>query len=202
MKTIQAALIGAGGRGVGTFGAFALRNPNEIQFVAIAEPNRERRALFANQHNIHSKMQFSTWEELLAKPKLCEALVIATMDRMHYAPTMTALDIGYESDLAVMWAYSFDILLEKPMSNDPRECIRMAQKAQEQQRLLMICHVLRYTQFFNSIKQIIDSRVLGEIVSVQHNENVGYYHQAHSFIRGNWRNTSESSFMLLAKWIS
>lgn len=187
MKPIQAALIGAGGRGAGTFGSFALRNPYEIQFIAVAEPNPERRVQFANQHNIPPNLQFTTWEDLLARPKLCEALVIASMDRLHYAPTMAALDIGY------------DILLEKPMSNDPGECLRMSQKAQAQQRLLMICHVLRYTQFFGSIKQIIDSGGIGDIVSVQHNENVGYYHQAHSFIRGNWRNSQLSSPMILAK---
>jgi predicted dehydrogenase len=187
MKPIQTALIGAGGRGTGTFGDFAIRNPNEIQFIAVAEPDSERRARFAALHNIPKEHQFSTWEELLARPQLCEALIIATMDQLHYAPTMSALDIGY------------DILLEKPMSNDPAECLRMAHKAQDQQRLLMICHVLRYTQFFSSIKQIIDSGVLGEIVSVQHNENVGYYHQAHSFTRGNWRNSQLSSPMILAK---
>jgi len=187
MKPIQAALIGAGGRGINTFGAFALRNPYEIQFIAVAEPNPERRAQFARLHNIPVERQFSSWEGLLDHPKLCEALVIATMDRLHYAPTMKALDAGY------------DILLEKPMSNVPLECQQMAQKAQANHRLLMICHVLRYTPFFAAIKQILDAGLIGEIVSVQHNENVGYYHQAHSFTRGNWRNSQLSSPMILAK---
>ena len=136
MKPIQAALIGAGRRGIETFGAFALRNPYEIQFVAVAEPDPERRTQFARLHNIPVNRQFTSWEEFLDRSKQCEALVIATMDRLHYAPTMKALDVGY------------DILLEKPMSNDPLECVQMAQKAQSQQRLLMICHVLRYTPFF------------------------------------------------------
>ena len=187
MKPIQVALIGAGGRGIETFGAFALRNPYEIQFIAVAEPNPERRAQFAKQHNIPADRQFTSWEDLLARPQLCEALIIATMDRLHYVPTMAALDTGY------------DILLEKPMSNDPSECLQMVQKAQAQNRLLMICHVLRYTPFFSAIKQFVDSGILGEIVSVQHNENVGYYHQAHSFTRGNWRNSQLSSPMILAK---
>lgn len=187
MKPVQTALIGAGGRGIGTFGAFALRNPHEIQFTAVAEPDDERRAKFAKIHNIPLDRQFISWEDLLTRPKLCEALVIATMDRQHYAPTMAALDAGY------------DILLEKPMSNDPQECLRMAQKANAGHRLLMICHVLRYTPFFAAIKQIIDEGKLGDIVSVQHNENVGYYHQAHSFTRGNWRNSQLSSPMILAK---
>jgi len=187
MKPIQTALIGAGGRGIGTFGGFALRNPNEIQFIAVAEPDPGRRTHFARLHNIPAERQFSSWEDILDRPKLCEALIIATMDRLHHAPTIKALDSGY------------DILLEKPMSNVPLECQQMAQKAQANHRLLMICHVLRYTPFFASIKQILDAGLIGEVVSVQHNENVGYYHQAHSFTRGNWRNSQLSSPMILAK---
>jgi len=72
MKPIQAALIGAGGRGIETFGAFALRNPYEIQFITVAEPNPERRAQFARQHNIPVELQFNSWEDLLARPKLAK----------------------------------------------------------------------------------------------------------------------------------
>ncbi len=187
MKPIQAALIGAGGRGIYTFGGFARRYPHEIQFVAVAEPNPERRAYFASQHHLPPERTFADWQDLLAQPRLCEALVIATLDRMHYAPAIAALDCGY------------DVLLEKPMAPDPVECLKLARKAEADQHLLMICHVLRYTAFFAAIKQVIDSGVLGEIVSIQHNENVGYYHQAHSFVRGNWRNSRESNPMILSK---
>lgn len=187
MKPVQAALIGAGGRGIGTFGDYALGNPHDLQFIAVAEPDPERRAYFATQHHIPTEMQFASWEELLTRPRLCPGLVIATMDRLHYAPTMRALDVGY------------DILLEKPMSGDPLECIRMAEKADAAGRLLMICHVLRYVPFYATIKQLIDEGQIGQVVSIQHNENVGYFHQAHSFVRGNWRNTASSSPMILAK---
>lgn len=187
MKPITAALIGAGGRGIATFGGYALRYPNEIQFVAVAEPNPERLAHFADQHHITPAQQYTDWTQLLAQPRLADALVIATLDRQHFAPAMQALDLGY------------DILLEKPISPDPLECLALAKKAESTASLLMICHVLRYTSFFSTIKQALDSGVLGEIVSVVHNENVGYYHQAHSFVRGNWRNSQETSPMILAK---
>ena len=58
---------------------------------------------------------------------------------------------------------------------------------------------MRYTQYTRQLKAILDSGRIGEIVSIQHLEPVGYWHQAHSFVRGNWRNEAASSPMLLAK---
>jgi predicted dehydrogenase len=187
MKPVEAALIGAGGRGIHTFGGYALGNPRDLRFVAVAEPDDERRVRFAAQHQIPAERQYRTWEELLARPQMCEGLVIATMDRLHYAPTIHALDAGY------------DILLEKPMSPDARECIGMAERAAATGRLLMICHGLRYVPFFATLKRLIDEGQIGRVVSVQHNENVGYFHQAHSFVRGNWRNLEVAAPMILAK---
>lgn len=65
--------------------------------------------------------------------------------------------------------------------------------------LLTVCHVLRYAPFYRTLKEIVDQKKIGDIVSIQWNENVGHWHQAHSFVRGNWRNKSESSSMILQK---
>jgi predicted dehydrogenase len=65
--------------------------------------------------------------------------------------------------------------------------------------MFAVCHVLRYTKYTAALRQIISSGEIGDIVSIQHLEPVGYWHQAHSFVRGLWRNEAESSFMLLAK---
>jgi predicted dehydrogenase len=46
---------------------------------------------------------------------------------------------------------------------------------------------------------MIDSGIIGKVHTIQQLEPVGYWHQAHSFVRGNWRNEEESSPMLLAK---
>ena len=64
--------------------------------------------------------------------------------------------------------------------------------AQRSPGKIIVCHVLRYTAFYNTLKSILDSGRIGEVVSVCANENVGYWHQAHSFVRGNWRNSRET----------
>lgn len=187
MKAITAILLGAGGRGMYTFGSHALEHPDELKFIAVAEPVGDRRRKFAELHKIDDAMCFEDWEQLLAKPRLADAAIICTQDRMHFKPAMAALEKGYH------------VLLEKPMSYDPVECITMGDYAREHNRVFSICHVLRYTPFFSTIKENLDKGRIGKLISIQHNENVAHWHQAHSFVRGNWRNSTESSPMILAK---
>lgn len=184
---IQAAVIGAGSRGMFALAAYALTNPHELQIVAVAEPNEERRLKFAKMYGVPPEQQFATWEELLNQPQLCDAVIITTMDRDHYEPTMKALEVGYH------------ILVEKPLSPNPAETIRMAQEAESRGRILSVCHGMRYSPYFSSVKRLLDRQVVGRLMSIQWTENVGYWHQAHSFVRGNWRNSKESSTMLLQK---
>jgi len=184
---MKAALIGAGSRGFYAYGSYALEYPHEIQFIAVAEPNKEKREKFAEAHNIPEHMRFEDWTELLEKEQLCEALLICSPDRDHYKPVMKAIEKGYS------------ILLEKPMSPVPIETLDIAEAAEKHNTVLTVCHVMRYAPFYQALKEVVDRKVIGEIVSIQWNENVGYYHQAHSFVRGNWGNSSKSSPMILQK---
>jgi predicted dehydrogenase len=65
--------------------------------------------------------------------------------------------------------------------------------------MLAVGHVLRYTLYTRAVKEIADSGQLGDIMSVQHLEPVGFWHQAHSYVRGNWRRADLATAMLLAK---
>ncbi len=187
MKKVTMALIGAGQRGTDAYAPYALNHKNEVQFVAVAEPNSFRRENFRQKHDISEDMCFEGWEELLEKPKMADAVLICVQDNMHLAPTIKALEAGYH------------VLLEKPMANNPEDCITMGEYAKKYKKVFSICHVLRYTAFFTKLKNLIDEGKLGKLVSIQHNENVAYWHQAHSFVRGNWSNSDVSSPMILAK---
>ncbi|TDF92615.1 Gfo/Idh/MocA family protein [Paenibacillus piri] len=187
MKQLTAVLIGAGARGARSYAPYALDYPHELKFVAVAEKDEAKRRQFAQAHGIAVQDCYESWTELLNQPQLADIAVICTQDRMHYEPTLQALDQKYH------------VLLEKPMSPDPLECIRMEEAASRNGRLLTICHVLRYTPLWTAIKRVIASGSIGRIASIQLNENVGYWHIAHSFVRGNWRNAEASSPMILAK---
>jgi predicted dehydrogenase len=184
---MKAALIGAGSRGFYAYGSYALQYPHEIEFIAVAEPDKEKREKFAEAHGIPENMRFEDWPDLLDQERVCEALLICSPDRDHYKPVMRAIEKGYS------------ILLEKPMSPSPIETLAIAEAAEKHDTLLSVCHVMRYAPFYQSLKDVIDRKVIGDIISIQWNENVGYFHQAHSFVRGNWRNSKESSPMILQK---
>jgi predicted dehydrogenase len=93
----------------------------------------------------------------------------------------------------------YHVLLEKPMAHTLAGCVELIQAAERTGRTLQICHVLRYSPFWRTLHETLQSGRLGEIVTVEHRENVAYWHMAHSFVRGNWRNAAQSSPMILAK---
>lgn len=182
---MKIALIGAGQRGMIYAGYMAESFGEEI--AAVVEPNEIRRNIAKEKFNIKDENVFTNSEEFFEKGKLADIVIIASMDRDHYEQVMQALDCGY------------DILLEKPISPNPEECLRIEKKAHEVGRKITVCHVLRYTNFFSEIKNIIDSGELGKVMTIQHAENIGNFHMAHSFVRGNWRNSEESSPIIMQK---
>ncbi|MDE7016969.1 MAG: Gfo/Idh/MocA family oxidoreductase [Lachnospiraceae bacterium] len=184
---ITAVLDGAGQRGARVYAAYARLHPDEIKVVAAAEPDEERRQWLIEEHGLPDEAVFTDWRELFEKGKLADCCMICTQDRFHVEPVKAAFELGYH------------VMCEKPMSPDPKECLEMGEYAGRYQKTLTICHVLRYSPFFTKIKEMLDSGAIGELVSIQHMECVAFWHQAHSFVRGNWRNSDESSPMILQK---
>jgi predicted dehydrogenase len=186
VKKIKAILVGAGARGSRAYAPYALENPEELVFVGVAEPIKSRRESFCQEHGISEEYAFESYEELFEKKIEADVALICTQDKMHYDPTIRALRSGY------------NVLLEKPIVT-PQECLGIEKEVKATDKKLTICHVLRYTPFFGKIKELIDEGKIGDVVAITHNENVGYFHAAHSYVRGNWRKKEESSPMILAK---
>ena len=187
MSIIKIALVGAGERGKNCYAPHIRRGGDLMKFVAVAEPKEERRNEFVKKYNIEEANVFETGEELFTKPKLADAVMICTQDKQHFGHAKAAIEKGYS------------ILMEKPISPDPKECLVLQKLAEEKGVSIIVCHVLRYTKIFREIKKQIDRGTIGEVVSVVHTENIGYWHFAHSYVRGNWRNESASAPMIIAK---
>lgn len=186
MKKLSMIVIGAGGRGRG-YSRFAERNPDMYEVVGVAEPIAARREWMLAHHPACADNIYNDWREILDRPKFADIAVISTMDRMHFEPALRAIELGY------------DLLLEKPIAPTPEECKILCEAAEAKGTRILVCHVLRYTAFFRALKAFIKSGKIGRVMSIIHTEGVGNIHQSHSFVRGNWRNSEESSFMLLQK---
>ena len=184
MKTLKVILIGAGSRG---YIYIDLMKGNGFQVVGVADPDKKRINDVKDLYDIPEDKCFQSWEGLLEKPKFADIAIIATSDRLHYAPAMKALEQGY------------NILLEKPVAPTAKECADIANLAKEKGLKVLVCHVLRYAPLFKKMKELVKSGLIGEVTSIHHAEYVGQVNYVHSFVRGIWNNSEESSDMLLAK---
>jgi predicted dehydrogenase len=187
MKKVRLAIVGAGSRGLDSYPQYAKHSPYPVEFAAVAEPNPERREKAVRQLGVPQAGVFSSWEELAARPQLADGVLIATQDQMHAGPAQAFLRKGYH------------ILLEKPMATTEADCRAIIATRAETGRMLAVCHTMRYDPYSQTMKQLIASGRIGEVVGVHHIEPVGYFHIAHSYVRGNWRREDRSSSMLLAK---
>ncbi|GAA3208724.1 Gfo/Idh/MocA family oxidoreductase [Actinocorallia longicatena] len=185
MSRVSLAVVGAGLRGQ-TYARHAVAS-GAGRVVAVAEPDRHRRESAAAEFGLPPERVFTGWAELAGAGRLADAAIIATQDRMHLEPAVRLADQGYH------------LLLEKPMATSDAEAAPIAEAAERNGIILAVCHVLRYTVYTRALKRLLDEGRIGRLVSVQHLEPVGWWHQAHSFVRGNWNSRETSAPMLLTK---
>ena len=186
MKKLTAVVLGYGMRG-GIYAHYAIDHPDQIEIVAIADPNDSRRENAKKLHNLSDDALFTDWKQITDLPKMADFAIIGTQDNMHLEPALAAIEKGY------------NLLLEKPMAVTAKDCKMISDAAEKKGVKVIVCHVLRFTPFFCTIKDIIDNGTIGDVVSIMHSEHVGNVHQSHSYVRGNWRNEKESSPMIIAK---
>ena len=184
---VEIALVGAGNRGFSAYGDVVIKHPDKVRYVAVAEPNAERREKARRRFSIPKENCFENWQEMLRRPQLASALLKATQDALHVPSTLAALRAGYA------------VLLEKPMALSPTDCMALAAASEKTGNLLQICHVLRFSRAFRKVKRLIERNTIGQVLHINHTESVGYWHFAHSYVRGHWRRQDESSFLLMTK---
>jgi len=185
-KPVTAITCGAGSRG-NVYGGFALAYPDQLDIVGVAEPIPIRNERYSKKHNIPDENRFKTWEDVFKRPKFADAIIISTPDNLHYGPCMAALRMGY------------DVLLEKLISPSEKECRDILQLAKKNDRIVAVCHVLRYAPYFIKLKEMMHNGSIGEIISIQHMEPIMHVHMSHSYVRGNWHNSKETAPIILAK---
>jgi predicted dehydrogenase len=186
MAPVSIVIIGAGQRGAG-YARWARRHPDRASVIAVAEPSPVRRVRLAAEHGIPAGNVAADWRELAGRGRIADAVLICTQDRMHAEPAEAFAALGYH------------ILLEKPMAPDEAGCRRIVAAVEKAGVMFAVGHVMRYTPYTRAVKEIVAAGQLGDIMSIQHLEPVGFWHHAHSYVRGNWRRSDLATSMLMAK---
>ncbi len=184
MKKI--AILGYGGRGY-HYAKICQAMKNDFELVAVIDNSSDKLGLAKEKSHLSDEQLFLSLDEFLDSPKNADWLFVCTQDNDHREHAVKALKKGY------------NLLLEKPVACSPKDCIEIEKTAKEENLQVAVCHVLRYSIYYEKIKEIIESGVLGKIIAIDQVENVAYWHQAHSYVRGDWRRADESTPMILAK---
>jgi predicted dehydrogenase len=186
-KPVTAIIVGAGHRAF-VYSELSKTRPDLLKIVGVADPNPVRRKKAMEYFGFGEDMCFETAQELAKKGKLADAIINGTMDEQHIDTAVPLLEAGY------------DMLLEKPFAVNEKEMRYLVDVAKKNGSKVMICHVLRYTPFYYSIKERVARGDIGEIINIQMTEHVSYHHLSTSYVRGKWANSKKShTTMLLAK---
>jgi predicted dehydrogenase len=184
---IRAVIVGGGHRS-DIYAELSLKNPEKLRIVGIVDPSPVRTEYLKNKYSIPEENCFSSVEALCERELLGELVINGTMDQLHVQTAIPTLKKGY------------DLLLEKPLAVSREEMEALCAVAKEYDRQVHICHVLRYTEFYSTVKKLILSGEIGKPISLSMSEHVAYAHMCVSFVRGKWRSKSACfAPMLLAK---
>ena len=174
-KPLKIGLVGAGHRGI-LYTRYAAKHSDKVKIWAIADPNDYRRNQVAKEFNIPSENVFSDADALAKSNVELDAVINGTMDQYHIQTTLPLLERGW------------DVLLEKPICTNEQDLNTLYEAANKNQCKVMVCHVLRYAPFYVAVKKLLLDGEIGDILTINTEENVSYHHIAVAFIRGRWRN--------------
>ena len=187
-RQITAIILGAGNRSANVYASLALSHPERLRIVGLVDPDPVRLGLIREKYQVPQENCFADVSELVMREKFADVVINGTMDELHVQTSLPVLEKGY------------DLLLEKPFAVNEEEMQLLVDTANRLGRKVYICHVLRYTPFYTSIKRSLLRGDIGEIISIEMCEHVSYHHMAVSYVRGKWRSEKLCHApMLLAK---
>ena len=186
MPKLSVAIIGCGSRGGETYGRLVYAKKDMFEIKALCDIRQDRLDKYSKEFNVKKDNCFLNEDEFF-KEKRADILFICTLDKDHVRNAIKGLNLGY------------NLLLEKPITDNLNECKELLEAKKKSGKEVVVCHVLRYAPAFLKLKELLDNKTIGDLVMVQALEQVGWFHQAHSFVRGNWHKREDTAPMILAK---
>lgn len=186
-KVIKGVIVGFGNRGE-VYGDYSLQTKGEFEVIAVVDPNPFKLKLAKEKYSLKDEQLFPSLEDFFKKNIKADIVINTTMDQDHYETVMKILSKKY------------DMLMEKPIVGNDTQLTKIADLAKKNKCKVFVCHVLRYTMFYRTIKQLINDNKIGEVQTIEVNEHIALQHYLSSYLRGKWNSEAKcGSGLLLAK---
>jgi predicted dehydrogenase len=187
-------IIGAGSRGNAYANALEQSSKNfPTRIGAVAEPIESKRRAFQRKY-VHPNEPvelFETWQQFVEYeegrrkgktlgeyvPKGVDGVFVCTLDETHAEIITAFAPLGLH------------IMSEKPLATTLSDCLKIYRSLQPPgtstaQAIFSIGHVLRYSPHNMLLRKLLlEDDVIGDIVSIEHTEPVGWWHFSHSYVR-------------------
>ncbi|PNS17213.1 hypothetical protein CAC42_7267 [Sphaceloma murrayae] len=214
-------IVGAGSRGNAY--AKAIHESGLGIVAAIAEPIEYKRKLLGSRYiwktNPLPGQEFNDWKDFLEYENGRRSMGNATnptglgddtadgnvAQRGIDSVFICVLDHQHVEVITAMAPFGFHIMCEKPLATTLQDCLRIYTALQplpgrSARHIFGIGHVLRYSPHNILLRQLVlEEEVVGDVLSIEHTEPVGWWHYSHSYVRGNWRKESTTAPSLLTK---
>ncbi|CAO2647940.1 Nn.00g088620.m01.CDS01 [Neocucurbitaria sp. VM-36] len=225
-KPPRVLVIGAGSRGT-AYAKSALSSTNAI-VAAVCEPIEYKRNEFGRKFiwgddgAASYGCAFADWRdwvgyEMARRVKQeqgegvgnpIDAVFVCVLDEMH------------EEVVCGIAELKVHVCVEKPLSTKLESCMNIYRALRSveaegingytngetngvvkpKETIFGICHVLRYSPHNMMLRHLVlEKDVIGDVLSIEHVEPVGWWHFSHSYVRGNWRKESTTAPSLLTK---
>lgn len=189
-------IIGGGNRGIAY--SKAIQKSTNGLVVGIVEPIAVKRRHIGRKYIWGSGgkpaegQEFETWADFVrwetarraraeageeGVPQGVDAVFICVQDQMHRQAVLDLAPLGLH------------IMCEKPLAPNLGDCIDiykalLPDPSAAPSRLFSVGHVLRYSPHNMLLRKLlVEDRVIGEVMAVNHTEPVGWNHFTHSYVR-------------------
>ena len=153
---LRIGLIGAGNRGVKTFGAF-IGARDDAEIAAICDPNGERARAALGVLGINVPL-YAQIEAMIAAENL-DGVVITTPDFLHAPNVVQALAKGVRY-----------ILVDKPLAISVEGCRDVRDAAQKNGGSVAMGFNLRHIPVISTVKQLVDAGEIGDLMLIENRE--------------------------------
>ena len=183
---LSLAVIGMGNR-ARKYLAYLQEHPDAFRVGAVVEPSEVHLEAAREQYGVPAEACFTSSEAFFAERRAVDAVLISSPDRSHFSQALQAASYGYH------------ILLEKPSCEGVAELETLLEEVGRSGVVACGCYVLRYHPLYRRLKALLEEGTIGTLRSVSHRVRIGRDRMCHSFVRGPWGSSRETSPIFLSK---